>query len=74
MGGVYQGLGGAKPPMMILLGAIVAKPPPPLCMETFQYLNTLVLHPIIASAESLLYHPLFCPPPMNWIILCLAPP
>jgi len=28
MGGVYQGLGGDKPHMIILLGARGAKPPP----------------------------------------------
>jgi len=40
MGRVHQRLGGAKPPMMILLGArkpLIKSP----CMETFKNLNTL---------------------------------
>jgi len=41
--------------------------------ETFKYFNTLVLRPTIASAQSIYYHNLFSHP-MNWIILCLAPP
>jgi len=28
MGGVYHGLGGAKPPMMLYQGLLGAKPPP----------------------------------------------
>jgi len=54
--------------MILLLGLGGVKPP--MHDETFQYLNTLVLRPIIALAESIFYHPLFSP---YWIILCLAP-
>jgi len=37
MGGVYQGLGGAKPPMIILLGARGAKPPMHGHVTIFEY-------------------------------------
>jgi len=64
--------GGLSPSMMISLGARGAKPPP--CMETFQYLNTLAFafNHSASIIESISFHSLFSPP-MNWIILCLAP-
>jgi len=37
IGGVYQGLGVAKPPMMILLGAREAKPPMHGNVSIFEY-------------------------------------
>jgi len=62
MGGVYQGLEGAKPPpMIILLGARGAKPPH--AWKRFSILIPCRLRPIIVLAESIFYHPLFSPPP-----------
>jgi len=59
--------GGATPPMIILLG-----PPPPMHgnVSMFEYPGFASNH---SAAESIFYHPLFCPP-LNWIVLCLAPP
>jgi len=54
---------------MILLGSS----PPPHAWKRFSIWIPWLLRPIIALAESIIYHPLLSPP-MNWIILCLAPP
>jgi len=72
MGGVHQGLGGANPPPVILLGAMGGAKPPPHALKRFNILIPWRLRPIIAPAESTVYYPLFSPP-MNWIILSLAP-